>query len=136
MAEGDCWLMCVHDLKVNVVRPKRQRLGRALVSAIAALATAAAITACGSSSSTTSTASTASATSTTSTSVSSGSGIAQTGPGLTVPTAPRGTRVTGGTVTFAEAPDSPPNYIFPGVSPEFCSIANVTNFNTLMYRPL
>ena len=44
--------------------------------------------------------------------------------------------MTGGTVTFAEAPDSPPNYIFPGVSPEFCSIANVTNFNTLMYRPL
>jgi peptide/nickel transport system substrate-binding protein len=124
--------MYVHELKGTSDGPTPQRLGRALVGTMVTLLFAATVVACGSSASTTSTTSG----STTSTTASSGSGIAQTGPGLTVPTAPRGTRVAGGTVTFAEAPDSPPNYIFPGVSPEFCSIANVTNFNTLMYRPL
>jgi peptide/nickel transport system substrate-binding protein len=64
------------------------------------------------------------------------SGISQSGPGLTQATDPKGTRVHGGTVTFAEAPGSAPNYIFPDVPPQNCSIANVTNFNTLMYRPL
>jgi hypothetical protein len=100
-----------HESKVNVARPKRRQLVRAIVELVAA----ATITACGSSSSSTSN------TSNTSKTVSSVSGIAQTGPGLTEPTDPKGTRVTGGTVTFAEAPGSSPNYIFPGVSAEFCA---------------
>jgi hypothetical protein len=103
-----------HESKVNVARPKRRQLGRAIVALVAA----ATITACGSSSSSTSNTSN---TSNTSKTVSSVSGIAQTGPGLTEPTDPKGTRVTGGTVTFAEAPGSSPNYIFPGVSAEFCA---------------
>jgi peptide/nickel transport system substrate-binding protein len=102
----------------------------ALVGTMVVLVAAVTITACGSSSSKTSSTSSTSATG------SAVSGISQTGPGLTEPTSPTGTRVAGGTVTFAEAPDSPPTYIFPAVSPAECSIANVTNFNALMYRPL
>jgi peptide/nickel transport system substrate-binding protein len=121
--------MDVQQSKASVDQPKRRRVGRAVVGTIVTLMAAATITACGSSSG-------GSRSSSTTTAVSSVSGIAQTGPGLTEPTSPKGTRVTGGTVTFAQAPGSAPNYIYPGVSPEFCSIANVTNFNALMYRPL
>lgn len=118
--------MYVHESNEGTDRRKRRRLGRTIVTLVAA----AGITACGSSSSNTSD------TSSSSSITSSTTGIAQTGPGLTEPTAPSGTRVAKATVTFAEAPGSPPNYIFPDVPPQFCSIANVTNFNTLMYRPL
>ena len=128
--------MYVHEAKGNFDHPRRRHLRKALVGTLGTLLGVAMLAACGSSAGTTSTSGTASTTSTTGTAVSSVSGIAQTGPGLTEPTSPKGTRVTGGTVTFAEAPGSAPNYIFPGVSPQFCSIANVTNFNALMYRPL
>jgi peptide/nickel transport system substrate-binding protein len=109
---------------VNIARPELRRLRRALVGTIPALLAVAMTTACGSS------------TRTTEQAVSSVPGIAQAGSGLTKPTSPSGARTTGGNVTFAEAPGSAPNYIFPGVSAQYCSIANVTNFNVLMYRPL
>jgi peptide/nickel transport system substrate-binding protein len=125
MAQEELRLMSVNEPNVNMERPKRPGLRRALVGTIAALLAVAATTACGSSTG-----------ATTKQAVSSVSGIAQAGSGLTKPTSPSGARVTGGTVTFAEAPGSAPNYIFPGVSAQYCSIANVTNFNVLMYRPL
>ena len=43
---------------------------------------------------------------------------------------------SGGTAYFAEAPLSPPNYIFPLVSGAYYSNENVYEFQTLMYRPL
>lgn len=46
------------------------------------------------------------------------------------------TKVVGGTVTFAEPPNSSPNYIFPLASGTFFSIANLAQFQELMYRPL
>jgi peptide/nickel transport system substrate-binding protein len=64
------------------------------------------------------------------------SGIKQTGPGLTEATKPSGARVKGGTVTFAEAPGSPPNYIFPMYSSEFCGNNNIAQLNVMLYRPL
>lgn len=41
-----------------------------------------------------------------------------------------------GTVTWAEGPESPPNYIFPLVSSVHSSEANIDDFQFLMYRPL
>jgi peptide/nickel transport system substrate-binding protein len=117
--------MSIDESKPSIERPNRPRLKPALVAAIATLMLAAMSTACGSSSH-----------SKTNQAVSSVPRIAEAGSGLTEPTSPAGTRMTGGTVTFAEAPGSAPNYIFPGVSAQYCSIANVTNFNVLMYRPL
>jgi peptide/nickel transport system substrate-binding protein len=64
------------------------------------------------------------------------SGLKQTGPGLTEPTKPSGARVKGGTVTFAEEPGAPPNYIFPMYSAEYCVLPNSVNLNDLLYRPL
>jgi peptide/nickel transport system substrate-binding protein len=64
------------------------------------------------------------------------SGLKQTGPGLTEPSKGSGTRIKGGTVTFAEAPDSPPNYIFPMYSAEFCGLSNNFQLNVMLYRPL
>ena len=75
--------MYVHASNVHFDRSRRRRLGRALVGMIVTLLAAATVAACGSSASTTSA---------TSTSVSSVSGIAQSGPGLTQPTTPKGTR--------------------------------------------
>lgn len=42
----------------------------------------------------------------------------------------------GSTVTFAEAPQTPPNYIFPFESLAFFSVNNSSQFQYLMYRPL
>jgi peptide/nickel transport system substrate-binding protein len=39
-------------------------------------------------------------------------------------------------VTWAEQPQSPPNYIFPFMSLTYFSIANISEFQYLMYRPL
>jgi peptide/nickel transport system substrate-binding protein len=118
--------MDVRNSKMNLDSGRRRRVSRrALLSTIAGVAAAAALGACGSGSSHPRTAV-----------HSTVSGIAQSGPGLTQPTTPKGTHEHGGTVSFAEAPGSAPNYIFPDVPPQYCSIANVTNFNTLMYRPL
>jgi peptide/nickel transport system substrate-binding protein len=41
-----------------------------------------------------------------------------------------------GTIVFAEAPTATPDYIFPYVSGHFFSVANLTQFQELMYRPL
>ena len=42
----------------------------------------------------------------------------------------------GGIVTFAELPNTPPNYIFPLTGPAYFDVANVPNFTDIMYRPL
>ena len=64
------------------------------------------------------------------------SGIKQTGIGLTKPTAPSGAKISGGTVSWAEAPATTPNYIFPMTSFAVCSVANTSDFSSLLYRPL
>jgi peptide/nickel transport system substrate-binding protein len=64
------------------------------------------------------------------------SGIKQTGVGLTKPTAPSGAKISGGTVTWAESPQTTPNYIFPMTSFAVCSVANTSDFSSLLYRPL
>src|SRR6266699_2537620 len=45
-------------------------------------------------------------------------------------------KLSGGTATFAEAPNAKPNYIFPLASGGFFSVANLSQFQFLMYRPL
>ena len=40
------------------------------------------------------------------------------------------------TITFAEPPQTPPNYIFPFMGLSFFSVANSQSFQFLMYRPL
>jgi len=47
-----------------------------------------------------------------------------------------GPSVTRTTATFAELPGSQPNYIFPLASLAYFSVANLTQFQYLMYRPL
>lgn len=47
-----------------------------------------------------------------------------------------GTKVAGGTVNFAEAPNATPNYIFPLTSGAYFSVANLSQFQFMMYRPL
>jgi peptide/nickel transport system substrate-binding protein len=46
-----------------------------------------------------------------------------------------GAPIAGGTVTFAEGPSTPPNYIFPLISAQHSSYANISQFQVLMYRP-
>jgi peptide/nickel transport system substrate-binding protein len=45
-------------------------------------------------------------------------------------------RLSGGTATFAEGPNARPNYIFPLTSGAYFSATNVSQFQSLMYRPL
>ncbi len=40
------------------------------------------------------------------------------------------------TVTYAELPQTPPNYIFPFMSLAYFSVYNISTFQDLMYRPL
>jgi len=47
-----------------------------------------------------------------------------------------GTRVTGGTATWALNPSAVPNYIFPFASSTYFSTVNSEEFQYLMYRPL
>jgi peptide/nickel transport system substrate-binding protein len=47
-----------------------------------------------------------------------------------------GKPVHGGTVYWAEAPQATPNWIFPFASLTYFSVANLTQFQMLMYRPL
>ena len=56
--------------------------------------------------------------------------------GLTSGAADKGARLAGGTVTWAEWPGQPPDYIFPLFSYQYYSQPNVGNFQYLMYRPL
>lgn len=47
-----------------------------------------------------------------------------------------GRPVEGGVATFAEPPNTTPNYIFPFMSTAVFSVYNVSDFQYLMYRPL
>ncbi len=47
-----------------------------------------------------------------------------------------GTKIAGGSATWAEAPNTQPNYIFPFMSLAYFSVANINQFQFLMYRPL
>jgi len=47
-----------------------------------------------------------------------------------------GAATSGGTATFAEPPEAPPNYIFPFMSLAFFSVYNINQFQYLMFRPL
>jgi peptide/nickel transport system substrate-binding protein len=47
-----------------------------------------------------------------------------------------GTKVQGGTATFALPPNAVPNYIFPFTSSSYFSVSNAQYFQYLMYRPL
>ena len=47
-----------------------------------------------------------------------------------------GTKEKGGTATWAEAPDTRPDYIFPFMSLAYFTVANINQFQYLMYRPL
>ncbi len=47
-----------------------------------------------------------------------------------------GTKQPGGTATWAEAPNTRANYIFPFMSLAFFSVDNINQFQFLMYRPL
>ena len=54
--------------------------------------------------------------------------------GLIVPTV--SSAAPQGTITFAEGAGANPNYIFPYYSGQFCSVANTSQFQSLMFRPL
>src|SRR5579864_7687941 len=47
-----------------------------------------------------------------------------------------GQRLSGGTATWAEAPNAKPNYIMPLMSGAYFSVANLSQFSNLIYRPL
>jgi peptide/nickel transport system substrate-binding protein len=51
-------------------------------------------------------------------------------------TSPAATSHYSGSITFAEAPTAPPNYIFPYSSCSYFSVTNLDQFQYLMYRPL
>lgn len=58
------------------------------------------------------------------------------GPGLTAPTVPAGSKTSGGTVYYTEGPSAPPNYIFPMTSAQVCGTNNIAQLNAMLYRPL
>jgi peptide/nickel transport system substrate-binding protein len=51
-------------------------------------------------------------------------------------TVPRATPVNGGTAYWAESPHEPPNWILPFGDLQYFSVANIQDFQQLMYRPL
>jgi peptide/nickel transport system substrate-binding protein len=106
------------------------KLRRLLCAAMALGVVAVLVSACGSGGAT---AGGASAGATASLSI---SGMKQTGPGLTEPTDPSGAKTNGGTVYFSETAGSPPNYIFPMYSAQYCGSNNVQGLNAMLYRPL
>jgi len=55
--------------------------------------------------------------------------------GLIVPTI-SGAAARSGTITIAEGAGANPNYIFPYYSGQFCSVANTSQFQQMIYRPL
>jgi peptide/nickel transport system substrate-binding protein len=91
--------------------------------------------ACGSSSNSSS-ASSSSGTSTSSSSSGASPSGATSGPGLTQPTAPAGTKQSGGTVYFTEGASAPPNYIFPMTSAQVCGTNNLNQLSYMLYRGL
>jgi peptide/nickel transport system substrate-binding protein len=104
-------------VNVNVVT---RRMGAALAAVLVVVVASA----CGSSSSTSS--------SSTSVKVSAPT----SGVGYTSPTAPSGTKVSGGTVYFTEGSDAPPNYIFPLYDFANCSTTNIDQLDNMLYPPL
>ena len=102
------------------------RLSRTAFAALAVALISLVVSACGSSSSNSSS--------------SSSSGVSlnlpTTGPGLTQPTTGSGTKVSGGTVYFAEASQAPPNYIFPMYTFAVCSTTNANQLMGMLYYPL
>lgn len=58
------------------------------------------------------------------------------GAGLTSPTAPSGSRQTGGTAYYTEGPSAPPNYIFPMTAAQVCGTNNISQLQGMLYRPL
>jgi peptide/nickel transport system substrate-binding protein len=106
-----------------------RKLTRNAVASVAAVLVVVLATACGSSSSNTGGGS----------SGSSGSTINSTptsGTGLTAATAPKGTKISGGTVYFTQIPEQMPNYIFPMYSPQVCGTQNINQLMFNMFRPL
>jgi peptide/nickel transport system substrate-binding protein len=67
---------------------------------------------------------------------SSGSSTKSTTSTSTSSSTTTGAAVNGGTVTFAEQPATPPNYIFPLMPSSFANSANIGDFQFLLYRPL
>jgi len=63
---------------------------------------------------------------------------AKVSPSPSGPSGPSGgaTRHRGGTATWAEAPGARPDYIFPFMNLAYFTVANVKQFQYLMYRPL
>jgi peptide/nickel transport system substrate-binding protein len=109
-----------------------RKLTRNAVASVAAVLVVVLATACGSSSSNTGGGSSGS-------SGSSGSTINSTptsGTGLTAATAPKGTKISGGTVYFTQIPEQMPNYIFPMYSPQVCGTQNINQLMFNMFRPL
>lgn len=47
-----------------------------------------------------------------------------------------GTKVTGGTIRWAELPSATPNFIYPFMPAGFFSVTNISQFQYMMYRPL
>jgi peptide/nickel transport system substrate-binding protein len=45
-------------------------------------------------------------------------------------------KLSGGTATYAEPPNTKPNYIFPLTSSSYFSVANLSQFQFMMFRPL
>jgi peptide/nickel transport system substrate-binding protein len=64
------------------------------------------------------------------------SGAPTSGPGLTQPTAPAGTKLSGGTVYFTEGASAAPNYIFPMTSAQVCGTNNLNQLSYMLYRGL
>ena len=104
------------------------KFARTPMAAVAAGVVVLVISACGSSGSSSSSA--------TSSGSSSGTSAPVSGAGLSSPTSPSGARVAGGTVTFTEGSDSPPNYIFPMYSFSVCSTVNADQLMNMLYFPL
>ena len=47
-----------------------------------------------------------------------------------------GTKVSGGTVSWAEPPNGTPNYIFPFDTSQYSTVDNISQFQFLLFRPL
>jgi peptide/nickel transport system substrate-binding protein len=62
-------------------------------------------------------------------------GVLTVGLAATLPATPSGAS-TPTTATYAEQPQTAPDYIFPFMSLAFFSVANINQFQELMYRPL
>ena len=104
------------------------KFARTTMAAVAAGVVVLVISACGSSGSSSSSA--------TSSGSSSGTSAPVSGAGLSSPTDPSGTKIAGGTVTFTEGSDAPPNYIFPMYTFSVCSTTNSDQLMNMLYYPL